>query len=99
MVLKRRIGWPTGAATLRGSTVAGNVAIDIFGGGSTVYNTVATGKAIGVRVFGQSAFTYLQRLRIDASDGGNQPSAIGVQVNCGRVALEDSVVYVRNAVP
>ena len=89
----------SGAATLRGSTVAGNVAIDIFGGGSTVYNTVATGKAIGVRVFGQSAFTYLQRLRIDASDGGNQPSAIGVQVNCGRVALEDSVVYVRKAVP
>jgi len=86
-------------ATLRGGRVAGNVAIDIFGGGSSVYNTVATGNRIGVRVFGESTFTSLQRLRVDASEGGNQPAAIGVQVNCGRVALEDSVVYVRNAQP
>jgi len=89
----------TGAATLRGSQIGGNVAIDVYDGGSTVLNTVATGRAIGVRVFGTSTFTRLQRLRVNASDGGNQAAAIGVQVNCGRVALEDSVVYVRNANP
>jgi hypothetical protein len=87
------------AATLRGSRVAGTVAVDVYGGGSTVSNTIATGRNVGVRVFGDSTFTHLQRLRVDASDGYNQPSAIGVQANCGRVALEDSVIYVRNAVP
>jgi hypothetical protein len=89
----------SGAATLRGSQIAGNVAIDVYDGGSTVLNTVAAGRGIGVRVFGDSTFTRLQRMRVDASDGGGQPAAIGVQVNCGRVALEDSVVYVRNAQP
>jgi hypothetical protein len=88
-----------GGATLRGSKVAGDVGVDVFGGGSTVLNTAVTGKAIGVRVFGNATFTTLQRLRIDASDGGNQPSATGVEVDCGRIALEDSVVYVRDALP
>ena len=39
----------SGAATLRGSKVAGNVGIDVFGGGSTVLNTTATGRASAKR--------------------------------------------------
>ena len=86
-------------ATLAGSNIAGTVGIDILGGGSTVLNTHVTSGPIGIRLLGETTFTRLQRLRIDATNGGNQPAAIGLQVECGRVALEDSVVDVRGAQP
>jgi hypothetical protein len=89
----------SGGSSLAGSEVFGEVAIDVFGGASTVYNTRAAGRAIGVRVFGETTFTRLQRMRLDAEDGGSQPAAVGLKVECGRVALDDSVVDVRGAVP